>query len=360
MNYVLSIIIVLGPVIFIHELGHFLWAKFFNVKVLKFSLGFGPKLISRTYGETEYILSALPIGGYVKMLGEQQEEEVNQDEKERSFAEKPVWQRFIIVAFGPIFNLLFAVFIFFMVFAIAGLPTPVDNTVISGVAKDSPAQRAGLQADDIIRSINGTETVKWMDVAKLISASEGGEVQLVIDRNGERLEITGQPELRPDFDPIFGAEKGKRYMLGISRSNEVVYIEVSLPQAFASGFYETWAVIYLTGKAVKMALNKVLPAKDLLGGPILIAQQAGKQMEAGWMALIRFMGLISVSLGMINLLPIPILDGGHLMFFTYEAIFRKPMPRRIMEMALQAGLVVLVTLMVFVIYNDIVKLFTQG
>ena len=116
MNYILSIIIVLGPVIFIHELGHFLWAKFFNVKVLKFSLGFGPKLLSRQYGETEYVLSALPIGGYVKMLGEQQEEEVTPEEKERSFAEKPVWQRFIIVVFGPIFNLLFAVFLFFMVF----------------------------------------------------------------------------------------------------------------------------------------------------------------------------------------------------------------------------------------------------
>ncbi|MEN8143082.1 MAG: RIP metalloprotease RseP [Thermodesulfobacteriota bacterium] len=360
MNYLISIIIVLGPVIFIHELGHFIWAKFFNVKVLKFSLGFGPKLISRTYGETEYLLSALPIGGYVKMLGEQQEEEITPEEKDRSFAEKPVWQRFIIVAFGPIFNLLFAIFIFFMIFAVAGVPSPVDNTVISGVAKDSPAQRAGLQADDVIKSINGTETVKWMDVAKLISASEGGEVHLVIDRNGERLEITGKPELRPDFDPIFGTEKSKRYMLGISRSDEVIYKEVSLPQALAAGCYETWAVIYLTGKAVQMAINKVLPAKDLLGGPILIAQQAGKQMDAGWMALIRFMGLISVSLGMINLLPIPILDGGHLMFFTYEAIFRKPMPQKIMEMALQAGLVVLVTLMVFVIYNDIVKLFTQG
>ena len=360
MNYLISIIIVLGPVIFIHELGHFIWAKFFNVKVLKFSLGFGPKLISRTYGETEYLLSALPIGGYVKMLGEQQEEEITPEEKDRSFAEKPVWQRFIIVAFGPIFNLLFAIFIFFMIFAVAGLPTPVDNTVISGVANDSPAQRAGLKADDIILSINDTETMKWMDVAKLISESEGNEVNLVINRNGERLEITGKPELRPDFDPIFGTEQDKRYMLGISRSDEVVYKKVSLPTAFAAGFYETWAVIYLTGKAVQMAINKVLPAKDLLGGPILIAQQAGKQMEAGWMALLRFMGLISVSLGMINLLPIPILDGGHLMFFTYEAIFRKPMPQRIMELALQAGLVVLITLMVYVVYNDIAKLISQG
>ncbi len=360
MNYLISIIIVLGPVIFIHELGHFIWAKFFNVKVLKFSLGFGPRLISRTYGETEYLLSALPIGGYVKMLGEQQEEEVDSEEKDRSFAEKPVWQRFIIVAFGPIFNIMFAIFLFFMIFAIAGLPTPVDNTVISAIAKDSPAQRAGLKAGDVIMSINGTETVKWMDVAELISVSEGNDVLLVVDRDGEQLEITGRPELRPDLGPIFGEEKGKRYMLGISRSNEVIYKKVSLTQAFAAGFYETWAVIYLTGKAVNMAIKKVLPAKDLLGGPILIAQQAGKQMEAGWMALIRFMGLISVSLGMINLLPIPILDGGHLMFFTYEAIFRKPMPQRIMEMALQAGLVVLITLMVFVVYNDIVKLFTQG
>ena len=290
------------------------------------------------------------------MLGEQGDDEVPDEEADRSFAAKPVWQRFLIVAAGPVSNLLFAVFLFFMIFAIAGLPTPVDNTEIGAIAADSPAQLAGLKTGDIIISINGQQTVKWGEVAKLIANSGGKSVLLVIDRQGERLEITGQPKVTPSRN-IFGEEVGERYMLGITLSEEVAYEKVSLWRAIKAGFVQTWTFIYLTIMGIVKMIQAVIPASEL-GGPIMIAQLAGKQMEAGWINLVYFMGLISVNLGILNLLPIPILDGGHLMFFSYEALLRRPVSQKAMEICQQIGLVILVTLMVFVFYNDIVRLFT--
>ncbi|MDF1577842.1 MAG: RIP metalloprotease RseP [Desulfurivibrionaceae bacterium] len=356
MNSIISFIIVLGLLIIVHEFGHFILAKLFNVKVLKFSIGFGPKMFGRRYGETEYLISAFPLGGYVKMFGEQRDEEIPAREEERSFSAKPVWQRFCIVAAGPVSNLLFAVFLFFMIFAIAGLPTPVDNTVIGAVTAASPAETAGLKAGDRIISINGKKTDEWMEVANLIANSEGKPVELLIERQGERLAITGHPDFTPSRN-IFGEEIEKRYMLGISRSQEVIYEKVSLWEAIKGGFAQTWTLIYLTIMGIVKMIQAVIPASEL-GGPIMIAQLAGKQMEAGWINLIYFMALISVNLGILNLLPIPILDGGHLMFFSYEALLRRPMSQRTMEICQQIGLVILVTLMVFVFYNDLVRLFT--
>lgn len=355
MNSVTSFIIVLGLLIIVHEFGHFILAKMFNIKVLKFSIGFGPKLFGRQFGETEYLLSAFPLGGYVKMLGEQNGEEVPVEDADRSFAKKPVWQRFCVVAAGPVSNLLFAVFLFFMIFAVAGLPTPVDNTVIGAVNADSPAQLAGLKAGDRIMAINGRETGKWLEVADLISNSDGKPVLLLIDRQGERLEITGQPAIAPSRN-IFGEEVAKRYMLGISRSEAVTYEKIPLGLAVKAGFAQTWTFIYLTIMGIVKMIQAVIPASDL-GGPIMIAQMAGKQMDAGWINLVYFMGLISVNLGVLNLLPIPILDGGHLMFFSYEALRRRPVSQRAMEICQQIGLVILVSLMIFVFYNDIARLF---
>jgi regulator of sigma E protease len=308
MTSIVSFVIVLGLLIFVHEFGHFICAKLFGVKVLKFSLGFGPKMTGFTYGETEYLVSALPLGGYVKMLGEQEDEEVKQEDESRSFAKKPVWQRFIIVAAGPISNLLFAVFIFFLVFAIAGLPTPVDNTLIGGVNANSPAEKAGLKAGDTILAINGQATKTWEEVADLISGSKGEPVELKIKRDGEELTLTGKPEVQASRD-IFGEKTGDRYMLGISRSDNITYEPVSLWEALKAGFVQTWGFIYLTILGIVKMIQRVIPASEL-GGPILIAQLAGKQLHAGWINLVYFIGLISVNLGILNLFPIPILDGG--------------------------------------------------
>ncbi len=358
MNSILSFVIVLGLLIFVHEFGHFLFAKLFNVKVLKFSLGFGPKLFGKQLGETEYLVSAFPLGGYVKMYGENPSEEVDQDQVARSFARKPVWQRFIIVAGGPTFNILFAAFLFFLLFSIVGLPQPLPGTKIGGVSPDSPAEAAGLKSGDIILSINGKKTDRWEDVSTIIRDSGGEPVTLMVQRGDETIKVVGTPR-EQEIKNIFGEVTGKRLLLGISRTEEVVYEKVSLLRALSAGITQTWNIIYLTIMGIVKMIQNVIPAKEL-GGPILIAQLAGQRMEAGWVSLVSFMGFLSVNLGILNLFPIPILDGGHLVFFSVEAIRRKPLSMRTQELLQQVGLVIIIGLMFFVFYNDLVRLFTKG
>jgi regulator of sigma E protease len=361
MNTLISFAIVLGLLIFVHEFGHFIWAKLFGVKVLKFSLGFGPKLISKQYGETEYLISAFPLGGYVKMFGENPgelaEERLSPGELKRSFATRPVWQRFIIVAGGPVFNLIFAMFLFSMIVLVAGLPQPVETTTIGGVGQETPAAEAGLQEGDTIMAINGTETRRWEDVSTLIKNSEGREVVLTLQREGKTLEVAVTPRMETTRN-IFGEEVGQRYMVGIARSEEVTYERVGFIKSLQSGVSQTWSWMYLTVMGLVKIIQKVVPASEL-GGPILIAKIAGERMEAGWVNFLYFMGVLSVNLGILNLLPIPILDGGHLVFFSVEAILRKPLNLRTMEILQQIGLVLLGTLMIFVFYNDLVRVFSN-
>ena len=360
MNTVISFAIVLGLLIFVHEFGHFIWAKFFGVKVLKFSLGFGPKLISKQYGETEYLISAFPLGGYVKMFGENPgelvEEKLSPGERKRSFATRPVWQRFIIVAGGPLFNLIFAVFLFFLIVFVAGMPQPVETTTIGGVGQYTPAAEAGLQKGDTIVAIDGKETRQWEDVSLMIKDSGGSEVVLTVKRNDRTLEIAVTPRMEKTRN-IFGEEVGERYMVGIARSEEVTYEKVGFIKALQAGISQTGSWIYLTVMGLVKIIQKVVPASEL-GGPILIAQIAGERMEAGWINFLYFMAVLSVNLGILNLLPIPILDGGHLVFFSVEAILRKPLNLRTMEIMQQVGLVLLGTLMIFVFYNDLVRVFS--
>ncbi|MBW2466627.1 MAG: RIP metalloprotease RseP [Deltaproteobacteria bacterium] len=360
MSTLVSFVIVLGLLIFVHEFGHFIWAKFFGVKVLKFSLGFGPKLFSKKYGETEYLVSAFPLGGYVKMFGETPgdlvEERLSPDEQKRSFATRPIWQRFIIVAGGPVFNLIFAMFLFFLIVFVAGLPQPVDSTAIVGVGEDSPAAEAGLKEGDTIIAINGQETRHWEDVSLIIKDSGGREVLIKVVRDGESLDIAVTPRMQK-IKNIFGEEVGERYMIGIARTEEVIYEKVGLIRSLQAGISQTWSWMYLTVMGLVKIIQKVVPASEL-GGPILIAKIAGERMEAGWVNFLYFMGVLSVNLGILNLLPIPILDGGHLVFFSVEAILRKPLNLRTMEILQQVGLVLLGTLMIFVFYNDLVRVFS--
>ncbi|MBI5556574.1 MAG: RIP metalloprotease RseP [Deltaproteobacteria bacterium] len=358
MNSVISFIIVLGLLIFVHEFGHFLFAKLFGVRVLKFSLGFGPRIFGRTYGDTEYLISALPLGGYVKMTGENREDEVSFVDEPYSFAHKPIWKRFLIVLAGPAFNLLFAVLVFFAIFSIVGLPLPKAGTEIGAVTAHSAAEAAGLRTGDVIVSINGEKTAEWNDVSRLISGSEGKPLTLVVSRDGQELEIVGQPE-RQDVKNIFGEVVDERFMLGISRSSEVTYEKASLPEAFIAGLNQTWTFIYLTIMGIIKIIQQVVPASEL-GGPILIAQMAGQQMEAGWINLAYFIGLLSVNLGILNLFPIPILDGGHLVLYGLEAVRRKPLEQNTLEKLQQLGLLLLGSLMIFVFYNDIIRIFSKG
>jgi len=356
MNTLVSFIVVLGILIFVHELGHFLFAKLFGVKVLKFSLGFGPKLFGRTVGETEYLVSAVPLGGYVKMLGENPEEAAEADPG-RSFAEKPVWNRFFIVLAGPLFNLLFSVVLFFMIFLIMGIPDNRDSTTIGTVTEDSPAMQAGIAAGDTIVAVDGTPITSWMDVLHVVSTSAGETLSFTVLRESAELTIPVTPRL-DSVTNVFGEEVEERFMIGIVKKEIIEYDRVGPIKALQAGIWQSWMFIYLTFMGVVKIFQNVVPASEL-GGPILIAQIAGEQARAGWLNLAHFMGLLSVNLGILNLLPIPVLDGGHLVFLTLEAIRRKPLAERAQILAQQIGIALLGTLMLFVFYNDIVRIFTQ-
>lgn len=358
MNSIFSFILVLGILVFVHEFGHFIIAKLFRIKVLKFSLGFGPKLFSKQYGDTEYIISALPLGGFVKMLGEQPNEEVSAEESKDAFSSKKVWQRFFVVFAGPLFNLLFAVFIFFAIFQINGIPHPLPGTEIGQVTPDSPADKSGILSGDIILSINGIETVEWQDVSTMVRQSNGASVTLSIDRNGQRLTFTSKPE-KSEVKNLFGEVVETRYLLGITKSDKVTYKKTSIGNALIAGFEQAWLFIYLTIMSLVKIFQRIIPASEI-GGPIMIASMAGQQMSAGWSNLFSFMGILSVNLGIINLFPIPILDGGHLVFFTIEALRRKPLSLQAQEILQQIGIVLLASLMIFVFYNDFARILTKG
>ncbi|GAB6193462.1 RIP metalloprotease RseP [Desulfocastanea catecholica] len=356
MNTLFSFILVLGLLIFVHELGHFLFAKLFGVRVLKFSLGFGPKLVGKVFGETEYVISAFPLGGFVKMFGENpDEQQISEEDRKGSFAHKPVWQRFMVVLAGPLFNILFAIVLFFMVFSFVGIPTSVDTTRIGKVNENSPAAVAGLQAGDVIVRIDDTATISWIDVLEAVKNSAGEPIRVDVERQGERLSLKIVPAIDA-VKNVFGEEVEKRYMIGIMKADELSYEKSTLLGAMQSACQQTWMYVTLTVMGFVKIIQQVVPASEI-GGPILIAQIAGEQMKAGWLNLIYFMSLLSVNLGILNLLPIPVLDGGHLVFLTIEGVRRKPMNERAQIIAQQVGIGLLATLMIFVFYNDIVRLF---
>ena len=356
MNTVVSFIVCLGVLIFVHELGHFLFAKLFKVRVLKFSLGFGPKIFSKTVGETEYQLSALPLGGYVKMFGENPDEQQEAaGERDASFAHKTILQRFLIILAGPLFNLLFSVLLFFLVFSFMGLPDSRDTTRIGQVTADSPAALAGMQVDDTILTINGEPTLEWMDVLNLVKDSNGEELVFLLARGNDEVKLVVTPA-KQAVKNIFGEEVDKRFMIGVVRAEELFYTPVGLVGAFQAACAQTWMYITLTVMGFVKLVQQVVPASEL-GGPILIAQIAGKQMQAGWVNFLFFTGLLSVNLGILNLLPIPVLDGGHLMFLSIEAIRRKPLTEKMQIVAQQLGIAFLFTAMIFVFYNDLARIF---
>ena len=354
MTSIISFIIVLGVLIFVHEFGHFITAKLFKVKVLKFSLGFGNPIISRTHGETQYLLSALPLGGYVKMLGEQPDEPVPEHERRRSFSHKPTWKRFLIVLAGPVFNLVFAWAAFVFLFSVSGIPHPVPGTTIGAVTPDSPAAEAGIAPGDTIIELDGRPVDSWEEVSRLVRDSGGRAIAVTIRRqDGEvRLRATPRPT---EVKNIFGEVVETRYMLGIAKKDEVEFLPASPWQAITAGTAQTAAFIDLTVTSIVKIFQRVVPASEI-GGPIMIAGMAGEQMEAGWQSLLSFMAVLSINLGIINLFPIPVLDGGHLALFGLEALRGKPLTMQAQVVLQQIGIALLASLMIFVFYNDIARL----
>ena len=345
-------IIGLGLLIVFHEFGHFLFAKLSGVGVITFSVGFGPKLWKKKIGETEYALSAFPLGGYVKMVGEDPDEQVSPAELEKSFAHKSLIKRIAIVAAGPVFNLMLAVFLLMLVFSFHGVP--VMSTQVSGVEKGSPAELAGLQKGDRIFAIDGSPVDGWEALSSRIKGSGGKPLNLQVRRGEETVNLTATPQQK-EGRTIFGERKDD-WVIGISSQ---VTIEKGNPGvALSRAFYQTYEYARITLLAFyKMILGDVSPRN--IGGPILIAQMAGEQAQEGLGSFLAFLAVLSVNLGVLNLLPVPVLDGGHLLFFFVEAIIRKPVSVRYREMAQQVGICLLALLMVYAFYNDILRFFEK-
>jgi regulator of sigma E protease len=350
--YFLPFVAVLGIMIFFHELGHFLVAKLFGVKVLKFALGFGPKLVGKTVAETEYSIRYFPLGGFVKMLGEDPKEEAESDvsaaDQKRAFNHQHVLKRMAIVAAGPVFNLLLALFLFCGLYLFSGVH--VLPPEIGQVTKGSPAHKAGLAKGDLIVSVQGHSIERWSQIRDLVRNKAGVPLSFVVKRNDRLLSMTITPEaamVKNEF-----GEEIRSSLIGIVASGKLKKLELGPGRAITEGLRETWKWIKLTFLVIGKLFQGVVSIKTV-GGPILIGQMAGKIAQENVGYLVPFMGIISVNLGILNLFPIPILDGGVIIFLLIELLTGKPLSIRKRELAQRVGLAILVLLMVIVTYNDL-------
>lgn len=429
-------IIMLGILVFVHELGHFCVAKLCGVKVLKFSLGFGPRLVSHKRGDTEYMICAIPLGGYVQMLGEGvgdqgEDAEIDAEDEQRSFSKKSIPRRMAIVAAGPVMNLILPFMILPLAYMIginlpayldepacvgyvvpgseadvagfrngdciskisgvdvaswsdtgsalvnsAGKPIvftldraegmadlvvdskngaleglqsigllPAQDAVIGGLAPAMPAIEAGLKEGDRILSVGGREIVSWYELKDAIQAFKGQPVDVDVERDMQRLTV----ELVPK------KADGNDYLIGVAPQYETTFKRFPIGEAIVAGAERTMDLIELTLVFIQKLFAGHVSTSNI-GGPITVVQIAGQAAQTDISSILSVLAFLSIQLGILNLLPIPILDGGHLFFYTYELIFRRPLSLKAREWAQQIGLILLILLMVLAFYNDIVRM----
>ncbi len=354
MTTALAAIILLGLLVFVHELGHFLLARRYGIGVEKFSLGFGPKLFGRKRGDTEYLISAIPLGGYVKLMGEDPKD--TEVDPKKSFALRPVRERLVVVLAGPAFNVFFAVLVFWVIY-MAGVP--VLRATVGEVIPESPAALAGFQPNDRIVTIDEQPIEEWDQLVSLVGVSEGRPLQMTVLRGGETVELQVTPALRKAQN-LFN-EEIERPMIGIQNLGTDFFLRRVDPlTALGRGFTQSGNIVSLTAVSVWKIVRGDLPARESLGGPILIVQMAGQQFRRGVMNYAFFAALISLNLAILNLLPIPVLDGGHIFFFLLEAGIGRPVSLRKREIAQQVGLFLIILLMVFAFYNDVARIFSPA
>jgi len=351
-NSLFAFLIVLGILIFFHEFGHFLIARLFRVGVEKFSLGFGPRLLGKKVGITDYRLSLVPLGGYVKMVGEEPDEDLDPHLIPLSFTHKHVLKRILIVFAGPFFNILLAVLIFWVISFVSGVM--ILKSSIGSVKENSPAQIAGFKKGDLVTAVDGVAVDTWESMAERITHSGGKPLEITVERPEGSLVLRAIPELITSKNLL--GENIKRYVIGIGTAGETYSRKLGFFQAAEESLRQTYGIVEL----MVMILTKLITGDisiDTVGGPIMIAQMAGDQAKAGVSSLFQFIAVISVNLAVINLLPIPVLDGGHLLFFVIEAIIGRPVNVKVREISQQVGMVILIMLMILVFYNDITRLF---
>ena len=384
--YIVPFLLVLTFIVTIHELGHFLVARAFGVKIDRFSVGFGRTILSRTDRRgTEWRLAWLPLGGYVKFSGDLDAssvpDEAGRDElRRRVIAEngagaerdyfhfKPVWQRALIVAAGPAANFLLAMVLFTLLFTAVGEQVLAPR--VAQVQPGSPAAAAGFMPNDLIRAIDGRPVADTSEVTRTVMMSAGDPLRFTVDRGGQELVLTATPERRLENDEIAGRVRIARIGLGMDRRIEdFSFRRLNPVEAFGKGIETIGSTVSTTATYIgRIFVGK--ESGDLLNGPIGIAKAAGgvtqqavaANPDPGWMAanlaltFLSFAALVSIGIGIVNLLPIPVLDGGHLLFYGYEAVARRPVPARVQEVGYRVGLALLAGLMLFATWNDLQKL----
>ncbi len=356
---VVPFLVILTVLVFVHELGHYLVARYNGVRIEVFSIGFGPELFGwNDRAGTRWKVSALPLGGYVKMFGESDGmtsmagvvERMTVAERAVSFYHKRLSQRVAVVAAGPVANFIFAVVVLAGLFATVGQPyTPAE---VGQVQAGSAAEQAGVKAGDVIATIDGDRIDRFEDVQRIVRLNTGSPIAMVVHRDGKDIAIDVTPRVT-NLTDRFGNEH-KMGLLGIERSG-VNYVRRNPVDAVWLAGQETLNLTTGTLQAVwQMFIG--LRTTDELGGPLRIAQMSGEVAQGGVIAVLWFMAVLSVNLGLINLFPIPVLDGGHLLFYAAEAIRGRPLGQRAQEYGLRVGLALVLTLMVFATWNDLVHL----
>lgn len=350
----LAFAITITVIVFVHELGHYLVARLAGIKVTDFSIGFGRKLISRkdSFGTTWKICS-IPLGGYVKFLGDLDPSSskslpLKKEEKKYAFSEKSLLAKSLVVIAGPFANFLFGIIVFSTFFFIYGIL--VSNTEIVTVSPNSPAHNIDLKPGDIITSIDGDEVKSFQDVASHIAIHPGIEIPITIKRNNVVLSKTVKPKTVEIIDSI--GKKTSIGQLGVTFAPPT-HKKLPLLESITKATQETVKICNLTLKALGQIIHRERNTKDL-GGPIKIARYAGTSMEGGVASMIYFISLLSINIGLVNLLPIPPLDGGHLVLYVTEAIFGKKISEYVKKYTIKVGFVLLLALMLLVIMNDII------
>jgi regulator of sigma E protease len=350
---VLSVVLVLGGLIFFHELGHFLVARFLGMGVKTFSLGFGPKLWSLTRNRVEYRLSAVPLGGYVNLVGESPDAELPEGFTEaESFSLRAPWQRILVVAAGPVANFVLAFLIYFALFLAQGRTEVLP--VVGELTDPGPAKSAGMLPGDEVAAVDGAAVHTWTDLVAVVSASEGKTLTFTVRRGDGKLDIPVTPQVRTRKN-LFG-EEIRVPMIGVVAAGKTVTVDLGGGSAAVEAARQTWAVVSLTVQGIVKLIERVIPA-DTVGGPIMIARMVSEQAKAGLTAILSLAALLSVNLGLMNLLPVPVLDGGHIVFFSLEAITRRPPSDRVRAGATRVGLAFILLLMGLATYNDLTGLF---
>jgi regulator of sigma E protease len=366
-GYIVPFLFVLTIVVFFHELGHFLVARWCGIRVLAFSIGFGPEIAGfyDRYG-TRWKIAAVPLGGYVKFFGDDNAASVpdqaaaaamSEDEKKDSFMFQPAGARAAVVAAGPIANFILAILIFAGIFMIVGKQT--TSARVDTVQPESAAATAGFKPGDVVVSINGQQIENFSDMQRIVSIRAGEPLTIAVERGGVPVLLKATPQLKEIKDRFGNVHR--LGVLGISRSmapGDIKTQKMGPLTALVAGAQETWFVVDRTLSYIGGVFTG-REAADQLGGPIRIAQVSGEVATAGFVALIHLTAVLSVSIGLLNLFPIPLLDGGHLLFYAIEGVRGRPLSERAQEVGFRIGLAIVVMLMIFATFNDILHLATS-